>query len=86
MSARIFLRASVVESREIANLYSASKKVNLDSESAELKADERRPSDKRELSAEPTKEITPRESRTVERMTLIASDCDSVLRISIMDV
>jgi hypothetical protein len=52
---------------------------------AELKAAERRPSDKRELRAEPTKEITPKESRTVERITLVASDCDNARRMPIME-
>jgi len=85
ISARIFLRSSTVEFREIANLYSASKKVNLDSEIAELNEEDLRPSDRRELSAEPTKEITPRESKTVERITLVDNECDNALRMPFME-
>ncbi|MEY4153115.1 MAG: hypothetical protein RL470_1174, partial [Actinomycetota bacterium] len=56
-----------------------------DSDIAELKPEERKPSDRREFSADPTKEVTPSERRTVERMTFVASDCDSALRIPFME-
>lgn len=86
MSARILFRSSLVEYLVIANLYSASKKVNLDSEIAESNEDDRSPSANREFRAEPTREITPSESKTVERMTLVARDWDSALRIPFMEI
>ena len=77
ISASIFLRASTVEFREITNLYSASKKVNLDSAIEEESAADRIPSDSREYNAEPASDTTPSERSTVERITLVASDCAS---------
>ena len=42
------------------------------------------PSESREFRAEPVNEITPKERRTVERITLTASDWVSVLRKLLM--
>jgi hypothetical protein len=81
MSARIFFRSSTVEFLEITNLYSASNKVNLDSARDEDNEADLMPSESLEYSADPESETTPRESRTVERITFVASDCESVLRM-----
>jgi hypothetical protein len=51
------------------------KNVYLDSANEELRLVERIPSASLEYNAEPVSQITPSERRTVERITLVGSEC-----------